>query len=91
MIARRIIVRGRVQGVFYRGWTLETARGLGITGWVRNLAGGEVELFAMGTEDRLRELIERLHEGPAAARVEAVDVSEAAPEPLAGFEQRPTA
>ena len=90
MIARRILVRGRVQGVFYRNWTVDTARTLGVTGWVRNLSTGEVELLAMGEEAALDQLVAKLHEGPVAARVDAVEVSGAEFEALTGFEKRPT-
>ena len=91
MIARRILVHGRVQGVFFRAWTVKTARALDLTGWVRNLRSGEVELLAMGSETQLRDLIEQLHQGPSAAKVERVEVSDVEPEEATGFEQRPTA
>lgn len=90
MIARRLNIRGRVQGVFYRGWTVETAQSLGLTGWVRNLSSGEVEIFAQGPPDRVALLIESCSRGPAAARVDEVMVEEAAPAALQGFTTRPT-
>ncbi|WP_106640807.1 acylphosphatase [Allosphingosinicella vermicomposti] len=89
-MARRIVVRGKVQGVFYRAWTMETAQSLGITGWVRNRDDGTVELLAMGNADAVNELIHHLHEGPPAARVDSVEVEEATAEPLDHFEKRPT-
>lgn len=91
MTAKRLIVRGRVQGVFYRNWTIEQARALGLTGWVRNLRSGEVEIFANGADADVAELIQRCRRGPPAAVVEGVDVSDAAPEPLDRFEKRPSA
>ena len=91
MIARRILISGHVQGVFYRNWTVEAARGLGLTGWVRNLSTGDVELLVMGDPEPVEQLIARLHEGPPAARVERVVVSETEAEPVKGFEKRPTA
>lgn len=91
MIARRILVHGRVQGVFFRAWTVETAKRLGLTGWVRNLRSGDVELLAMGSEAQMRDLVEQLHEGPPAAKVERVEVEETEPEETTGFEQRSTA
>ena len=91
MIGRRILVSGHVQGVFYRNWTVEAARGLGLTGWVRNLCTGDVELLVMGDPEPVERLIARLYEGPPAARVERVVVSETEAEPLKDFEKRPTA
>jgi acylphosphatase len=91
MIARRIFVRGHVQGVFYRGWCVTTARVLGLSGWVRNLADGSVEILAWGSDQAVNALIERCREGPPAAIVEAVEVSEADAEPSVGFEARPSA
>lgn len=91
MIARSILVHGRVQGVSYRAWTVEKARMLGIRGWVRNLRSGAVELLAIGEEEGIDALVAALHEGPPAARVESVEVTEAALEEAGGFTQRPTA
>ncbi|HCO47608.1 MAG TPA: acylphosphatase, partial [Erythrobacter sp.] len=48
--ARRLIARGRVQGVFYRDWTVETAAALGLAGWVRNLPDGTVEAHVEGPQ-----------------------------------------
>ena len=90
MIARRLVVHGRVQGVFYRGWTVETARAIGVTGWVRNLRTGEVEILACGEPDAVQALIDRCRIGPPAAEVSRVDVEDAPLEPHAYFEQRPT-
>jgi acylphosphatase len=75
--ARRFLVRGRVQGVGFRWFVEREARSLGIAGWVRNNHDGSVEVFAEGTRDQLSGLHARLREGPRAARVDAVDVSEA--------------
>ncbi|MDQ8758044.1 acylphosphatase [Sphingosinicella sp. LHD-64] len=90
MIVRRLVIHGRVQGVFYRGWAVETARALGLRGWVRNRRDGTVEALIAGHEDALEQMIERCHEGPDAALVERVEVEDAADEPPAGFAQRPT-
>ena len=89
--ARQILVRGRVQGVFYRNWTVATAKRLGISGWVRNLRSGEVEILAMGDTPALDALVGECRKGPPAAVVEEVLVSEAVSEPLAGFSKRLTA
>lgn len=91
MIARRLIVRGRVQGVFYRNWTMTTARSLKLTGWVRNLSSGEVEILAIGPQEAIEDLEKQCRRGPYGAKVEEILSSKAAVEPLAGFEKRPTA
>lgn len=72
---RRFLVTGRVQGVFYRAATQETARRLGLGGWVRNLADGNVELVACGEADKLKELEQWLWQGPPRARVAQVTVT----------------
>jgi acylphosphatase len=77
--ARRFIVRGRVQGVGFRWFVEREAHILGIAGWVRNNADGGVEVMAQGTRDQLSGLRSRLREGPRAARVDAVEESEAPP------------
>ena len=77
--ARRFIVRGRVQGVGFRWFVEREAHLLGIAGWVRNNHEGSVEVLAQGTRDQLSGLHSRLREGPRAARVDAVEVSEANP------------
>ena len=91
MIGRRLLVSGRVQGVFYRSWTVATARALGVTGWVRNLRSGEVEIHAVGPEAAVAALAERCRQGPPAAEVEEVEVFQAAAEPFDRFDTRPTA
>jgi acylphosphatase len=89
-VSRRIRVTGRVQGVWYRGWTVDQARSLGLSGWVRNRRDGSVEILADGPEDELAELVRRCHEGPPAARVERVEVEESDEAVPAGFAGRPT-
>lgn len=71
MVSRRMraVVRGRVQGVSYRWYTVREAERLGLSGWVRNLADGSVELEAEGEETRLQELLTWCKQGPPAARV----------------------
>ncbi|MBD3186384.1 acylphosphatase [Candidatus Bathyarchaeota archaeon] len=68
-------VSGRVQGVFFRATTRRKARKFGVTGWVKNLPNGKVEVLAEGRKDKLDKLERFLQEGPRAARVEDVDVS----------------
>lgn len=78
-LARRFLVRGRVQGVGFRWFVEREAHILGIAGWVRNNHDGSVEVLAQGTRDQLSGLHGRLREGPRAARVDAVEVSDAQP------------
>ena len=90
MVTRRLTIYGRVQGVFYRGWSVAAARSLGLNGWVRNRRDGSVEMLIAGEAAQVEEMIARCHEGPPAARVERVEVAEAEQEAPAGFEERPT-
>ena len=81
---KRYVVRGRVQGVGFRWFVEREAHILGIAGWVRNNHDGSVEVLAQGTRDQLSGLHSRLREGPRAARVDAVEVSEGQPVPGLG-------
>ncbi len=85
-IRRRVVVHGRVQGVFFRGATREEARRLGACGWVRNRADGAVEAVFEGDPEAVRALLRFCQRGPAPARVERVEDFEEEPEGLAGFE-----
>ncbi|HTU10826.1 MAG TPA: acylphosphatase [Allosphingosinicella sp.] len=87
---RRLRVHGRVQGVWYRGWTVEQARALGLDGWVRNRRDGTVEILASGTDAAVEALVARCHDGPPAAQVERVESEEADEASPPGFAQRPT-
>ena len=69
----RAVVRGRVQGVGFRAETEETARALGLAGWVRNMPDGAVEVDAEGPESALRELEQFLRRGPRMAHVTGAD------------------
>jgi acylphosphatase len=89
-IARHLVIHGRVQGVFYRGWAVGKARELGLAGWVRNRGDGTVEAVVEGDESAVERFIALAREGPPAASVERIDVSEVEPAALAGFEQRRT-
>lgn len=86
-------IRGRVQGVGYRDSCARQAEKLGVTGWVRNRLDGSVEALLVGPPERLAQLVEWLHRGPTAARVDEVGVTQlAAPFPACDrFERRPTA
>jgi acylphosphatase len=70
----RLVVDGRVQGVFFRDATAQEARGLGLGGWVRNLPDGRVEIVAEGERRTLEMLLAWAHHGPPAARVTDVEV-----------------
>ncbi|MEP3244488.1 MAG: acylphosphatase [Sneathiella sp.] len=62
-------IRGRVQGVGYRAWTIETATRLGLTGWVRNRLDGSVEAVFQGSDIALYKMLEKCEDGPLLARV----------------------
>jgi len=64
-----LIIEGRVQGVWFRESTRRKALSLGVTGWVRNLPDGTVEVVAEGDEDKVKELVKWCHKGPPAAKV----------------------
>jgi acylphosphatase len=71
-----VIVKGRVQGVFFRDFTKRHASALGLTGYVRNLRDKKsIEVIAEGKLERLKELLNFLYQGPAAAQVEKLDIS----------------
>ena len=81
---RRLRVRGRVQGVFFRASTCERASSLGLVGWVRNREDGSVEIEAEGARPALEQLVAWARRGPQGARVDAVKVEEIEPRgPLA--------
>ncbi len=68
----RLLVSGRVQGVFFRASAADVARSLALTGWARNLIDGRVEVVAEGRRDALKALAAWAHEGPPAAIVSEV-------------------
>jgi acylphosphatase len=84
----RFTVSGRVQGVFFRQSTVDEARRLGISGWVRNLADGRVEGVACGEAEALAMLKAWLAHGPRFAKVQGVAWEVCDQAPLAGFEVR---
>jgi len=69
----RLIISGKVQGVYFRQSTREIAIQLGITGTVKNLSDGRVEVIASGTAPQLQSLAQWCAQGPSRARVDAVD------------------
>ena len=81
-------VSGRVQGVYFRATTRETARERGVDGWVRNLEDGRVEAVFEGPRHDVEAMVEWCHEGSPRARVEDVEVEYVDSEGLEGFEVR---
>lgn len=77
--AVQVRIEGLVQGVFYRGWTIENAVELGCKGWVRNRRDGSVEALFVGPRAAIDEMLARCAEGPPAARVAAVLPSDVPP------------
>lgn len=85
MIRRRVVVRGRVQGVWFRQSTLRTATALQVGGWVRNRLDGTVEAVFEGPADAVEAAVAWCAAGPPGARVEDVAVEVERPEGLATF------
>ena len=79
-------IRGRVQGVWYRGWTEEQAARRGLRGWVRNRRDGSVEALFCGPAALVQEMVDCCWKGPPAARVEAVEQAPAAAYAGSGFD-----
>lgn len=88
-LTRRLLIRGRVQGVWYRESMRREAEALGVAGWVRNRFDGSVEAVVQGDAAAVEALIGWARRGPPAAEVSGVEVSAAEGE-YAGFEKRPT-
>ena len=86
----RVVIEGRVQGVWFRGWTEDEARARGLSGWVRNRSDGSVEALFSGAQAAVREMIALVRQGPPMARVAAVTEHAAAPPGEAGFHTAPT-
>jgi len=87
----RVVVSGRVQGVWYRAWTEKTARGLGLHGWVRNRRDGSVEAVISGDPAAVEVMLKAFWEGPPRASVTAVDKHPHAEAVMPGFVVKPTA
>lgn len=68
-MAKKIVVQGKVQGVFFRKSTQKQAKTLNITGWVQNLPEGHVQIWAEGEEEALQKFTRWVNEGPPQARV----------------------
>lgn len=88
--AVRVRIQGRVQAVWFRAWTVETATAMGLDGWVRNRFDGTVEALFSGPAELVEKMVAACHEGPPQAVVSAVDVTPGAPDPGPGFRALPT-
>lgn len=91
IVAKHLTITGKVQGVFYRNWTVKTAQALGLAGWVRNRLNGDVEALVQGVQADIERFVVLAWSGPPAARIEDVRDEPADVSDLNGFEQRPTA
>ncbi len=88
--AEQLVVRGRVQGVGYRWWTVETARRLGLSGWVRNRRDGAVEIVAIGEAGAIERLAQACRLGPRSAMIDDIDRRPAEDDGTIGFDARET-
>ena len=88
VIARRVVVSGRVQGVFFRETTRRRAQAAGVSGWVRNNADGTVEAWLEGEEGDVAVLVDFVSRGPDSAEVADVAVSDVEPAGARGFAVR---
>ena len=89
MIRRRVIVRGRVQGVFFRETTRHLAEQAGVAGWVRNRLDGSVEALVAGDTAAVEELLRLCRRGPRMAEVVSIEEELADPPEHFGFRQVP--
>lgn len=88
MIRRRLVVHGKVQGVFYRDSTRHAARNEGVSGWAANRSDGSVEIVLEGPSDAVQSVVGYCRQGPSSANVHSVDEREETPEGLTGFQIR---
>jgi acylphosphatase len=88
VVRRRVVIRGRVQGVFFRDATRRRAAQAGVAGWVTNRPDGAVEAVFEGDPEAVERLVRFAREGPSGAHVEDVEVRDEPPEGLEGFSVR---
>lgn len=91
MVARRIIIEGKVQGVYFREWAVKIAHELDVAGWIRNLDDGRVEAYAVGDAASIGRFVARLREGSPASDVSRVAWEDAPIEKHNSFMRRQTA
>ncbi|MEI6946510.1 acylphosphatase [Paraflavisolibacter sp. H34] len=73
MATLHLIIKGKVQGVFYRAWAKEAAEQLGLTGWVKNTDEGNVEALVSGPDERVQQFTDACRQGPSRAQVTAIE------------------
>ena len=88
-VRRRVVVSGRVQGVWFRQSCADEARLRGVSGWVRNRDDGAVEAVFEGSADAVGAMVSWCRSGPPRAQVDHVEASDQDPEGLSGFQVRP--
>lgn len=86
MIAVRLIIKGRVQGVGYRAWTRKMARDLGLMGWVRNKDDGTVEAWLEGPAEKIHQAMDLCRQGPNRAKVIDIEQYAVIPRPYHDFD-----
>lgn len=91
MIARRVLITGKVQGVYFREWTVKTATELEVAGWVRNRRDGDVEAYVVGAATAVERFVERMRDGSPASEVERVMAEQAPVERFRSFVRRQSA
>jgi acylphosphatase len=87
MASKHIVVRGQVQGVNYRSAAQDAAGDLGVAGWVRNRDDGSVEMVVEGDDDAVERMVGWARQGPSAAEVSDVEVTDTEPQGLRSFDQ----
>lgn len=88
--ALRLLIRGRVQGVFFRDWTVRHASDLDLDGWVRNRTDGAVEALFVGLDDDVDKMVRLCEIGPPTAKVDEIEITTAMGITKKGFIQKPT-
>lgn len=91
LMQERVVIKGRVQGVWYRNWTVDNATQLGLKGWVRNRRDGSVEALFSGSLDAVQEMEQRCRRGPPDAVVTGLEVFPSDEDPGTGFQRKQTA
>ena len=89
-VARLAIIKGRVQGVWYRGWTCGEAQSRGLSGWVRNRRDGTVEALFYGPDAQVSDMLAACRIGPPAAKVMDIEIKSVEAPLESGFKQLAT-